>query len=72
MKRANNIEKAVRAHTNLSTFACVVSLLEGGHVYGGNPRTDRAAQKIINLCIAEQQKLLRDYDAARDLILSAE
>ncbi|GEL42307.1 hypothetical protein MEX01_28980 [Methylorubrum extorquens] len=72
MKRANSLEKAVRAHTNLSTFATLVSILEGGHLYGGNPRSDRAAQKIIDICKAEQQKLLRDYDTALAATLTSE
>lgn len=54
---------AAEAHTNLNIFAAVMSLMEGGHVYGpdaGSAAT--TARKIIRLCLAEQQKQLMIYD----------
>jgi len=54
---------AAEAHTNLNIFAAVVSLMDGGHVYG--PSADSAAQtarKIVQLCKAEQRKQLLIYD----------
>lgn len=54
---------AAEAHTNLNIFAAVMSLMEGGHVYGpdaGSAAT--TARKIIQLCKAEQQKQLVIYD----------
>jgi hypothetical protein len=66
MAEPKYIRRAVHAHTNLNTFGSVVTLLEGGHVYGGNSRTDRVVSKIIKLCQEEQQRLLREFDAACD------
>lgn len=71
-RRANSLEKAVRAHANLNTLISVISILEGGSLYGGNPRTNRASQKIIGICKQEQQRLLREYDGAREIILTPE
>ena len=51
---------AAEALTDLNTFASVVTILEGGHLYDGNA----AAQKIIKICLREQQKRLREYDRA--------
>lgn len=53
--------KAVEAHTNLNTFAVVVSVLEGGCLYGSRT-ADITAQKIIKLCQDEMQRQLRIYD----------
>lgn len=58
-------EKAIRAaahaHTNLNTFAAVVTLLEGGHLYSGDLP---AVPHIIRICKREQAIQLRLYDAA--------
>lgn len=54
------IKEAARAHTNLNTFASVVSLLEGGHVYG----YQREADQIIRICNRAQQRFLDQYDRA--------
>lgn len=59
--RAKAIRDATDAHTNLNTYASIVTILEGGHLYGGHSTT---AEKIIRLCKAEQGKQLRAYDRA--------
>ncbi len=53
------IEKAAEALSDLNTFGIVVSTLEGGHLHAPS---NTAAQRIIKICLAEQQKRLRDYD----------
>jgi len=58
----DHIKAAAEAHTNLNVFATVVSILEGGHLYGAT--SDRAAQRIIELCKAEQSKCLARFDRA--------
>ncbi|NSX18128.1 hypothetical protein HTY52_28910 [Cupriavidus taiwanensis] len=59
----NHIEKACRAHTNLSTFEAVVGVLECGSIYGGLG-SEKAAQRIIKIVRAEQQRLLTIHDKA--------
>lgn len=54
------ITKAAEAHTNLNTFHCVISLLEGGHLYGDH----RAAARIIAIAKKQAGIELRKYDAA--------
>ena len=56
------LKEACQAHTNLNTFAAVISILEGGHLYGAF--SDAAAQKIIRICQQEQARCLTRYDAA--------
>lgn len=65
MKR-NHIETALRAHTNLSIFAQVESILEG--LYGGSPTANKSAQRIIDICKQEQTRQLRRMDAAIESI----
>jgi len=57
------IDTAMRAHTNLSIFAAVVTLLEDG-LYGGSPAADDAAAKIIKIAKKAQQVQLRSMDTA--------
>ena len=61
-----NLDAALRAHTNLNTFAAIVAMLEGGTVYstGINGSQDKTASRIIRLCHQEQQRQLRKLDAA--------
>lgn len=59
-------ERAANAHTDLNTFASVVSLLEGGHIY--LPASRRAVGKIITICKREQSKRLAAYDAAINIV----
>lgn len=61
-QRAKAVQEAAEAHTNLTVFAAVVSLLEGGHLYGS--ASNDAAALIIDLCRDEQQRCLRAYDLA--------
>lgn len=55
------IEAAAEAISDLNTFAIVVSTLENGHLHSPSYK---AAERIISICKAEQQKRLRDYDRA--------
>lgn len=61
-RNRNHLQDACQAHTNLNVFASVVSILEGGHLYGAT--SDRTAQRIIAICQAEQAKCLARYDRA--------
>lgn len=61
-RKSDYIKQAAEAHTNLNVFASVVSLLEGGHLYGAT--SDRTAQRIIEICKAEQDRCLARYDSA--------
>lgn len=65
-----HIDAACRAHTNLSTFEAVVGVLESGSVYGG-VGSEKAAQRIIKIVRAEQQRLLTIHDAAVAAAMSA-
>lgn len=62
-RKVDYIKMAAEAHTNLNVFASVVSILEGGHLYGAY--SDRAAQRIIKICKSEQDKCLARFDKAR-------
>lgn len=55
-----NVQAAMYAHTNLTVFAAVVEILEGGTIKGEIP----AVGKIIAICKAEQQRQLRLMDQA--------
>lgn len=56
------VGEAARAHSNLNTFATIVTILEGGHLYDN--RTYKAAQRIIAICKQQQQRELRAFDRA--------
>ncbi|MEQ8504638.1 MAG: hypothetical protein RIB80_04880 [Rhodospirillales bacterium] len=56
----DHAKEAAKALINLNTFAAVVTVLEGGHVYGNS----NAAERIIKICQAEQQRFLDAYDQA--------
>ena len=58
------VRDAARAHTNLNTFAYIVTLLEGGHLYG-DAKANKAANEIIAICKREQARWLRGYDKAK-------
>jgi hypothetical protein len=59
------IVAAAHAHSNLNIFAAVVSILEGGHIYGpGAGSANMTAAMIIELCKAEQARQLDAYDRA--------
>jgi hypothetical protein len=62
-KKSDHLKEAAEAHTNLNVFASIVSILEGGHLYGCH--SDGTAQRIIEICKAEQSKCLARYDRAR-------
>lgn len=61
-RKGDHIKEAAEAHTNLNVFASIVSILEGGHLYGCH--SDRTANRIIEICKAEQSRCLARYDAA--------
>lgn len=67
-RKGDHIKEAAEAHTNLNVFASIVSILEGGHLYGAT--SDRTAQRIIEICKAEQAKCLARFDRARAMSLS--
>lgn len=58
---SKKIDEALHAHTNLNLFGAIVTLLEGGHLYGGN---NAAAKRIRAICLKEQQRQLRILDKA--------
>ena len=60
--RKRAITLAAEYHSDLNTFATVVSILEGGHLYSF--KSQNAAQRIIDLCHIETQRCLKDYDKA--------
>lgn len=62
MSKINHIKDATNALVDLNTFATVVTILEGGHLYSW--KSQAAAQRIINICKTEQQKRLNEYDRA--------
>jgi hypothetical protein len=64
-RKGDHIKEAAEAHTNLNVFASIVSILEGGHLYGA--ASDRAAQRIVEICKAEQDKCLGRFDRAVSL-----
>ncbi|NTF67728.1 hypothetical protein [Rhizobium rhizogenes] len=53
-------EIAANAHTDLNTFGTIVTILEGGHLYCNESQS--TAARIIKMCQAQQQYLLRLYD----------
>lgn len=52
---------AMHAHTNLTVFATVVAILEGGTLSG---YSGTAAARIIRICHQEQQRQLKIMDKA--------
>jgi hypothetical protein len=54
---------AMIAHTHLNIFATIVTILEGGVIYGSGS-ADKAKIKIIAICKAEQQRQLTLMDKA--------
>lgn len=66
MTKSQAVRDAARAHSDLDTFATVVTILEGGHIY--RPESHAAVDRIIKICLREQQKLLKKYDRAVDAV----
>ena len=56
------INDAAHALADLNTFASIVTILEGGHIY--MPSSYAAVEKIIKICRREQQKRLGEHDRA--------
>jgi glutamate-1-semialdehyde aminotransferase len=60
------LDTVAHTHTNLNVFAAVLQLMEAGLIYGGETIGSlEAADEIIQICKAEQRRLVRKYDAAR-------
>ncbi|HZH10604.1 MAG TPA: hypothetical protein VEZ24_09550 [Microvirga sp.] len=59
---------AAEALTNLTVYGSIVSILEGGTLYGNGSDIEGPRQQIIKICKREQQKWLRKYDAATALL----
>jgi len=55
-------------HTNLNTFGAVVALLEGGLVYSGT-NSEKCANRVIDLCKSEMDRLIALHDALREKVL---
>lgn len=64
MSKKSPARLAAEALCNLNTFAAVVTILEGGHLYGNS---SAASRRIIRICQQEQQRYLRAYDQAMEL-----
>lgn len=60
--RAHQVERAAKAMSDLNVFALVVSILEGGHLMYNSPKSQKDAQRIIDICKDTQQHLLSKYD----------
>lgn len=58
---SKSMRAAMEAHTNLTVFASVVELLEGGLLSGYQ---GLAHTRIITICKDEQQRLLKQMDKA--------
>lgn len=56
------------AMANLNTFGAVVSLLEGGHLYGPSAHFQHAADTIIRIAKRQMSKELKRYDAAMNAV----
>lgn len=65
------VKQAAEAHSNLILLGGVVHLLEAGGGYGKTMQ--RAAEKIIAICLAEQQRQLTTWDrlSGRDAWIAA-
>lgn len=59
---ADHASDAANAHTNLNTWGAVVTLLEGGHLYGGHNYS--AVQRVIKIAKAQMQVHLAQHDMA--------
>lgn len=62
------LDAALWAHTNLTIFSAIVSLLEGGVLKGVSAA--KAAEKIRKICMDEEQRQLRDLDKATSTLTS--
>lgn len=59
----HSVERAARAHTNLTVFHAVIILLESSLLHGDKAQADAA--KIIRLCTSARQRQLEEYDDAK-------
>lgn len=65
--RVQHLHAAAEAHTNLTVFHAVISLMEGGHLYGNTPQ--QSAARIIAICKSEAHRQLRTFDKHSALAL---
>ena len=63
------IADAARAHTNLSVFAVVKTVLESGALYGADAQA--AAMHIGKLCDQAMQRQLKVYDKEVAVLMKA-
>lgn len=68
-RQADLLKAVVEAHTDLTVFASIVSILEGGTV---SARAQPDDFKIIAMCQRAQQRCLTRYDKARDALSAAD
>ena len=60
-----SITEAMYAHSHLNLYGAIQGMLESGCLYGSdNGSAKQTAQKIIDLCKAEQQRQLTKMDKA--------
>ena len=55
------VKAAAVAYSDLNTFAIAQAIMESGFLHSSSYK---GAERIIKICLAEQQKRLREYDRA--------
>lgn len=68
MRAKEAAKLAAHAHSDLNTFASVVTLLEGGHIYLA--KSHKAVARIVKICRVEQGRRLADYDRAIAIVMT--
>ena len=63
--KINHIKDAAEAHSNLTVYGAVISILEGGCIHGGRYKD---SNRIIKIAKEAMQKELILYDAAVAMI----
>ena len=53
------IKEATQAHTNLNVWGSIVTILEGGHIYGGR---HEVAGQVIEMCKQQTEAELDIYE----------
>lgn len=62
LTRKQYIQRAARAHSDITTLGGVIALLEGGTIYCSESHA--TVEQIIRLCNWQSQRLLSMYDEA--------
>ena len=63
----DNLDRIICAaehHSDLNIFGAVVAIMEGGCLYTRSGQ--RMAERIIKLCVQEEQRQLKAYDKECD------